>query len=93
MGTVGNRAERLLIVATESADIEPEGQQLRCRRRYLMSELLMSLWQEDKGQDLTEYALLLVLIALVAIAAMQFFGSAVSSVFSNASVNVTTATS
>ena len=58
-----------------------------------MSVLWQRLWQEEKGQDLTEYALLLVLISLVAIAAMQVMGSAVSSTFSNASANMTAATS
>jgi len=43
------------------------------------------LWQEEEGQDLTEYALLLVLIALAATAAMSSVGSAVSTVFANAS--------
>jgi len=56
-------------------------------------ELLKRLWQEEEGQDLTEYALLLVLIALVAIVAMKGFGSAVSSTFSNAASNLTTASS
>lgn len=58
-----------------------------------MVELLKRLWQEEEGQDLTEYALLLVLIALVAIVAMKGFGSAVSSTFSNAASNLTTASS
>jgi len=58
-----------------------------------MSELWKRLWQEDEGQDLTEYALLLVLISLVAIAAMQVMGSAVSDTFSNAATNLTSATS
>ena len=55
-----------------------------------MMELLKRLWQEEEGQDLTEYALLLVLISLVAIVAMGKLGSAVSDVFSNAAGNLTT---
>lgn len=43
------------------------------------------LWNDEKGQDLTEYALLLVLIALVAIAVMKGLGGSVSKAFSNAS--------
>lgn len=58
-----------------------------------MSKLMKRLWHEDEGQDLTEYALLLVLIALVAIVAMKTFGSAVSSTFSIASANLKRATS
>jgi pilus assembly protein Flp/PilA len=58
-----------------------------------MTKLLKRLWQEEEGQDLTEYALLLVLISLVAVAAMGTLGSGVSDAFSNAAANLTTATS
>lgn len=57
-----------------------------------MTELLKRLWQEEEGQDLTEYALLLVLISLVAVAAMKTLGSGVSDAFSNASANLATST-
>jgi Flp pilus assembly pilin Flp len=45
----------------------------------------MRLWKEEKGQDLTEYALLLVLIALASVAAMQSLAGQISGVFSTAS--------
>jgi pilus assembly protein Flp/PilA len=41
------------------------------------------LWKEEEGQDLTEYALLLVLIALAAVAVMGTLGSAINNVFSS----------
>jgi pilus assembly protein Flp/PilA len=56
-----------------------------------MKNLLKRLWTEEEGQDLTEYALLMVLIALVAIASMKTLGTTVSNVFSNAAANLTTA--
>jgi len=56
-----------------------------------MKELLKRLWEEEEGQDLTEYALLLVLISLVAVAAMGILGSGVSDAFKNAATNLTTA--
>jgi pilus assembly protein Flp/PilA len=52
----------------------------------------MRLWKEEKGQDLTEYALLLVLIALAAIASIQSLGSAVTGVFSTATGSLTAGT-
>ena len=52
--------------------------------------ILKRLWKEEEGQDLTEYALLMVLIALVAIASMQTLGTTISNVFSNAAANLTT---
>jgi pilus assembly protein Flp/PilA len=47
-----------------------------------MKKHLMKLWKEEEGQDLTEYALLLVLIALAAIVVMSNLGSAINVVFS-----------
>lgn len=58
-----------------------------------MSEMLKRLCKEEDGQDLTEYALILVLISLVSIAAMKVLGSAVSSTFSNSAENVSSAAS
>ena len=53
-------------------------------------KILKRLWQEEQGQDLTEYALLVVLISLVAIASMQTMGATISDVFTSASTNLTT---
>jgi pilus assembly protein Flp/PilA len=53
-----------------------------------MKNILMRLWQDEEGQDLTEYALLLVLIALAAIASMNTLASAVQTVFSTAASNL-----
>jgi len=55
-----------------------------------MRKLIRRLWKEEEGQDLTEYALLLVLISLVAVVSMQTVGNAVSDVFVNATTNLTT---
>ena len=57
-----------------------------------MKELMLRLYREEAGQDLTEYALLLVLVALVAITTMQTLGNAISDVFGNAASNLTSAT-
>ena len=54
-----------------------------------MKNLMIRLWKEEEGQDLTEYALLVVLIALVAITGITGVGTAVSKVFSNAAVSLT----
>ena len=55
-----------------------------------MRKVIRRLWIEEEGQDLTEYALLLVLISLVAVVSMQTVGNAVSDVFVNATTNLTT---
>lgn len=55
-----------------------------------MKNFLKRLWREEEGQDLTEYALLLVLIALATVTTVTTLGKAVSDVFSNAALNLTT---
>jgi pilus assembly protein Flp/PilA len=57
-----------------------------------MKNLLKRLWQEDEGQDLTEYALLVVLIALAAVAAMNRLAGAISTTFTSVAANLSTAT-
>jgi len=57
-----------------------------------MKELMLKLYREEAGQDLTEYALLLVLVALVAVATMKTLGGTISNVFSNAASNLASAT-
>jgi len=57
-----------------------------------MQNLLKRLWREEEGQDLVEYGLLLVLIALVAATALTSLGTAITHAFSNAAANLTTAT-
>ena len=43
----------------------------------------MAYWLEQKGQGLVEYALLLVLVALVVIVILAVLGPTVGNVFSN----------
>lgn len=50
---------------------------------------LLRMWEEEQGQDLVEYALLVVLISLGAVAAMKSLASAISNAFSNAAKNLT----
>ena len=49
-----------------------------------MKNMLMRLWKEEEGQDLLEYALLLVLIVLVAAAAINPLGTTIAGVFTKA---------
>ncbi len=58
-----------------------------------MKSLMKRLWIEQEGQDLTEYALLLALIALGAIGAMKTIASTINGVFQNAASNLSNSTS
>jgi pilus assembly protein Flp/PilA len=56
-----------------------------------MKALLRRLWKEEDGQDLVEYGLLVVLVALGAIAGMSSLASAINTAFNSAATNLTTA--
>jgi pilus assembly protein Flp/PilA len=58
-----------------------------------MKQLLIRLWKEEEGQDLTEYALLLVLLALAAVGSLSTLASAISNAFAAAASNLSSSTS
>jgi Flp pilus assembly pilin Flp len=60
------------------------------REREFMKNLLMRLWNEEEGQDLTEYALLLVLLSLAAVGSVGGVATAINGVFNNAAKNLQT---
>ncbi|MFZ0881527.1 MAG: hypothetical protein WA002_18670 [Candidatus Acidiferrales bacterium] len=69
----------------------PSGSGLQTARRTLMFTVFYRLWVEENGQDLTEYALLLVLIALAAIVAVKNLALAIQVIFLGAAVDLTLA--
>ena len=56
-----------------------------------MTNLMMQLWRDEAGQDLTEYALLLVLVSLAAVTMLGTLANAIKNVFSNAAANLSNA--
>lgn len=57
-----------------------------------MKNFMVRLWKEEEGQDLTEYALLLVLLALAAVGALGTLATAINNAFSAAAQNLSTST-
>ena len=55
-----------------------------------MKTLLARLWREEEGQDLTEYALLLVLLTLAAVTTLGGLATAINGVFTNSATKLTT---
>ena len=55
-----------------------------------MIEFIKKFIRDEEGQDLVEYALLLVFIALAAIAVLPTLGKAVNNVFSQSASTLTT---
>jgi Flp pilus assembly pilin Flp len=50
----------------------------------------MRLWKEEEGQDLTEYALLLVFLALAAIGTLTTLAGAINNAFQSAATKLQT---
>jgi pilus assembly protein Flp/PilA len=59
-----------------------------CKEDDSMRQLLKRLWREEEGQDLVEYGLLLVLVALAATAGMTSLAGAINTTFINAGTNL-----
>jgi Flp pilus assembly pilin Flp len=55
-----------------------------------MKRILVRLWEGEEGQDLVEYALLVVLISLAAVTAMGNLANGISDAFQNAVAQLTT---
>jgi pilus assembly protein Flp/PilA len=59
------------------------------KEKNTMMELMRRFMKEEAGQDLVEYALLLVFLALAAIAVLPTLGKAVNNVFSQSASTLT----
>ena len=55
-----------------------------------MKNLLKRLWSDEEGQDLVDYALLLVLLSLAAIGALGTLANAINAVFTKAATTLGT---
>lgn len=58
---------------------------------FMKGRLIMLSAQKEKGQGLVEYALIIVLIALVVIVAMNAIGPTIGNVFNNIGETLTNA--
>lgn len=47
-----------------------------------MSEFIRSLWSEDEGQDIAEYAVMLAVILVLVVGTVRLIGSNANNVFS-----------
>jgi Flp pilus assembly pilin Flp len=48
-----------------------------------VTNVLRRLWNQDAGQDIAEYAVLLAVILVIVVGAVQLIGSNANNVFSN----------
>lgn len=48
-----------------------------------MARILQNLWQDDSGQDIAEYAVMLAVILVIVVGTVRLIGSNANNVFSN----------
>ena len=53
-----------------------------------MSEFIRSLWSEDEGEDIAEYAVMLAVILVLVVGTIRLIGSNANNVFSNAASSI-----
>ena len=53
-----------------------------------MANLLRKLWNDDQGQDIAEYAVMLAVILVIVIGAVRLIGNNANTVFSQVSSSV-----
>ena len=58
-----------------------------------MISVFCSLWHEEEGQDMVEYALLLAFVALAAVAVLGSVKTQISSIWTKVSTSLSTAAS
>ena len=59
----------------------------------MMTSALQAFWQEEDGQDLVEYSLLLAFIALAAVALLSGVGGNINKIWTSISTQVSNAAS
>ena len=54
-----------------------------------MSKLIRTLWSEDKGQDIAEYAVMLAVILVLVVGTVRLIGSNANNAFSQVASSLT----
>ncbi len=55
-----------------------------------MLQMLYGIWNDDAGQDIAEYALMLAVVLLLVLGAVQAIGKNANTIFSSAAAQLTT---
>lgn len=53
-----------------------------------MTDFLVRLWQEDEGQDIAEYAVMLAVILVIVVGTIRLIGSNANTVFSSVASSI-----
>lgn len=61
---------------------------LRLVKKTMVLPLLHSLWSDDQGQDIAEYAVMLAVILVIVVGTIRMIGSNANTVFSSAASSI-----
>jgi Flp pilus assembly pilin Flp len=70
-------------VCTKFASKSPTLSRTLTAEEQTMSKLIRTLWREDAGQDIAEYAVMLAVILVLVVGTVRLIGSNANNVFSN----------
>ena len=59
-----------------------------CERSLTLTNRLWSLWSDDAGQDIAEYAVMLAVILVLVVGTIRLIGTNASNVFSNTASSI-----
>ena len=59
----------------------------------MITSILKAFWQEEEGQDMVEYALLLAFVALAAVALLSGVGKSINSMWTSVNTTLSSAAS
>jgi Flp pilus assembly pilin Flp len=62
-------------------------------KKLMINTILHALWNEEEGQDMVEYALLLAFVALAAVSLLSTVKGSISTIWQSVSTNLTAASS
>jgi pilus assembly protein Flp/PilA len=54
----------------------------------MISSMLKAFWQEEEGQDMVEYALLLAFVALAGVSLLSGIGGSIKGIFTSINTNL-----
>jgi Flp pilus assembly pilin Flp len=63
-------------------------QPLGLKKRWIMIGIPRNLWQEDHGQDIAEYAVMLAVILVIVVGTIRLIGTNANNVFSAAASSI-----
>jgi Flp pilus assembly pilin Flp len=66
----------------------PGNQEKRLGVKTMFKELLCGLWQDESGQDIAEYAVMLAVILVIVVGTIRLIGSNSNNVFSSVASSI-----